>query len=102
MSNNEDASFYVSLYQWSARASMIAIEMVIPAVVGIGLDRLLGTVALFAILGVVLGMALGFWQLIKIAQSDNGKAPEMDRSTIPESPGIGVDKSPHTRDNRGV
>jgi len=66
-----DSSFYVHLYQWSVRASAIAVEMVVPAIVGIGLDRLLGTVALFAILGVILGVALGFWQLIKIARGEN-------------------------------
>jgi len=83
MSGNDDSAFYAHLYQWSTRASMIALEMVIPAVIGVGLDRVLGTVALFAILGVMLGMALGFWQLIKIARS------------------VGVDKSPETEDNEG-
>jgi F0F1-type ATP synthase assembly protein I len=63
-----DPSFHALLFQWSARASAIAMEMVVPAVIGIGLDRLCGTVALFAILGVIFGMALGFWQLLKLAK----------------------------------
>jgi len=71
--NGGDPSFYAHLYQWAARASAIALEMVVPAILGIGLDRLLGTVALFAILGVILGMALGFWQLIKIAKAANNE-----------------------------
>ena len=66
--NNGGDPFYAQAYQWAARASAIALEMVVPALLGIGLDRLLGTVALFAIVGVILGMALGFWQLIKIAR----------------------------------
>jgi F0F1-type ATP synthase assembly protein I len=65
----DEPHFYAVLYQWSVRASTIALEMVIPAVIGVGLDRLCGTVVLFAILGVFLGMALGFWQLLKIAHS---------------------------------
>ena len=69
MSDSSDPSFHALLFQWSARASMIAFEMVVPAVVGIGLDRLFGTVVLFAILGTVFGMALGFWQLLKLAKS---------------------------------
>ena len=68
-SNGGDPSFFVLLHQWAARSSMIALEMVIPAVIGIGLDLFLGTPPLFVLIGVGLGMALGFWQLIKLAQS---------------------------------
>ena len=67
MSGSGDPSLYAHLYQLSARISIIALEMVIPALVGIWLDRFLGTVVLCAILGVFFGMALGFWQLLKIA-----------------------------------
>jgi len=69
MSN--EPSFHALLYQWAARSSVIALEMVIPAVIGVGLDRLFGTVVLFAILGVIFGMALGFWQLIRFAMSQS-------------------------------
>ena len=68
--SENDHSFQALLYQWSARVSGIALEMVIPAVIGVGLDRLFGTVVLFAILGVILGITLGFWQLIKLAKCD--------------------------------
>ena len=86
MAENSDPSFYAHLYQWQARISMIALEMVIPALIGVWLDRLLGTVVLCVILGVFLGMALGFWQLLKIAYHD---------------PNIGVDNLPDTGDNGG-
>ena len=79
----DDDSFHANMYLWAARASGIAFEMVIPAVIGFGLDRLCGTVVLFAILGAVFGVALGFWQLVKIAS-------------------IGVDKPPDTGDNGAV
>jgi hypothetical protein len=82
-SSGDNLSFHALLYQWSARVSVIALEMVLPAVMGIGLDRLLGTVAFCAILGTLLGMALGFGQLLKIANFDNG-----------------IDNPPDTRDNR--
>jgi F0F1-type ATP synthase assembly protein I len=93
--DNGDPSFYAFLYQWSARTSAIALGMVIPAVIGVGLDRLCGTVALFAILGMFLGMALGFWQLVKIA------ATHEQGAYVPRSDS-GVDKSPDTRDNGTV
>jgi hypothetical protein len=84
MSDDGDPSLYAHLYQWSARISTIAIEMVIPALIGIWLDRLMGTVVLLTIFGVFLGMALGFWQLVKIARDDHN---------------IGVDKPSDTGDN---
>ncbi|MCL2005281.1 MAG: AtpZ/AtpI family protein [Planctomycetaceae bacterium] len=62
-----DESFRSLMFQWSARASVIAIGMVIPTIIGVGLDRLFGTVVLFAVIGVIIGMASGFWQLIRIA-----------------------------------
>jgi len=75
---DSDSHIRTTLYQWSARMSGIAFGMVIPATIGVGLDRLCGTVVLFAILGAVLGMTLGFWQLLKIAGTVNGgdKCPD--------------------------
>ena len=64
---NDDQAFYALLYLWAGRASTVAFGMVIPALIGVWLDRLLGTVFLFAILGVILGLVLAFWQLIKFA-----------------------------------
>ena len=84
MPDSDDPSLYAHLYQWSARISTIAIEMVIPALIGIWLDQLMGTVVLLTIFGVFLGMALGFWQLLKIANAEHN---------------IGVDKSSYTEDN---
>ena len=73
-----DPSFHVLLYQWASQISVISLGMVIPAIIGVGLDRLFGTVVLFAILGVILGMALGFWQLIKFAsRNETKKTPEV-------------------------
>ena len=81
--HENDDSFHATLYQQAAQVPGIALEMVIPAAVGVGLDRLCGTVVLFAILGTALGMALVFWQLLKLAS-------------------IGVDKPSDTGDNGAV
>ena len=83
--NDSDAHFRTTLFQWSVRMSGVALEMVAFAAIGVGLDRLCGTVALFTILGTVLGMALGFWQLVQFAKSNDG-----------------VDTSPDPRDNGTV
>ena len=67
-----NAHFRATMYQWSVRVSGIAFGMVVPAAIGVGLDRLCGTVVLFAILGAILGTVLGFWQLLKMAHADDG------------------------------
>jgi len=72
---SDDPRFFAVLYQWSARTSIIALEMVMPVLIGVGLDQLCGTVALFAILGVFLGVVLGFWQLLKIAHHSGTNEP---------------------------
>ena len=88
MPNGVDPSFHAHTYQWAARVSGIAFEMVIPAVIGFGFDTLLGTLPILAILGAICGMVLGFWQLIKLAKSE-----------VSDS---GVDTSSDTRDNGPV
>jgi F0F1-type ATP synthase assembly protein I len=55
----------------AVRISNIGFEMVLPAIIGVGLDYLFGTVVLFVILGVLFGAALGFWQLIRIASKND-------------------------------
>ena len=44
----------------------IAICIVIGVVGGLGLDKLLGTVPLFTLLGTVLGSVVAFWGLFKM------------------------------------
>lgn len=59
-------------YQWAWRVIAVALEMVVPGLMGYGLDVWLGTRALFVIIGFVLGMALGVWHLTRIAAELNG------------------------------
>jgi len=53
---------------WTSRVTTIAMEMVLPALLGIWADRRLGTGMLFLLLGVVFGFALGMWSLLKLAK----------------------------------
>ncbi|MDR3232685.1 MAG: AtpZ/AtpI family protein [Planctomycetaceae bacterium] len=61
------------LYARSLHASGIASGMVIPAAAGFGIDKFFGTIAIFTILGTILGVVFGFWQLITIAIKENSK-----------------------------
>jgi F0F1-type ATP synthase assembly protein I len=66
-SEDDDRSQQAKAYGMATQISSIGVEMMIPAVVGIWLDRQCGTFVLFAILGTAGGAAFGFWQLIKMA-----------------------------------
>ena len=54
---------------WVSRITTIAIQMVLPTVVGYFADSYLGTQFL-VLVGAALGMVLGFWQLLAIARKN--------------------------------
>lgn len=47
----------------------IAVEMVVPGLIGLWIDRQLGTIMVFLLLGVALGMGLGLFHLVRLAKS---------------------------------
>ncbi len=53
-------------YAWAARITGIGIEFVIPILVGVWLDRLLGTLIVFLLVGLFFGMGIGFIRLREI------------------------------------
>jgi F0F1-type ATP synthase assembly protein I len=54
-------------YVIAAKISGIGVEMVVPMLLGVGLDYLFGTVAVFVIIGAISGTVLAFRQLITIS-----------------------------------
>ena len=69
----------------ASEVTTIAFMMVVPVLLGYWLDVYLGTVPLFAITGLVLGMTSGIWQLIKLVNRkpearDSESAGPADRS----------------------
>ena len=65
---DDDRSSLALGYAKAARVFSIGIEMVIPILLGVWLDWKLGTVVLFLLLGVALGMGIAVMQLVRIAQ----------------------------------
>lgn len=61
-------------------ATTIALEMVVPIVLGLLLDRWLGTRAAFTIVGAVLGMAGGLWHLIRLSRDMTVESEKNQRS----------------------
>jgi F0F1-type ATP synthase assembly protein I len=59
--------------EWSSRLTTIGLEMVLPTVGGYGLDRVWGTLPVFLILGMILGLAVGMWHLMQLATSSDSR-----------------------------
>jgi len=68
--------------EWAARVTAISLEMVLPGLLGFWLDRTLGTVMVFLVLGVILGMTVGMMHLVRLAApraKDQAKRSASDR-----------------------
>jgi len=65
----DDRSAIARAAGWASQVTGICAEMVVPLLLGYGLDRWLGIPAVFAILGGGLGLLLGMWSVMRLADS---------------------------------
>lgn len=65
--------------EWASRVTNVALEMVVPAAIGYGLDRWLGTHVALTALGAILGLVLGMRSLIHLAKSLEHRNPGRKR-----------------------
>lgn len=61
---------------WASQVTTISIEMVLPVLLGVWVDRRLGTRFIFTLLGAAAGLWLGLWSLIRLGKT----IEENDRS----------------------
>jgi F0F1-type ATP synthase assembly protein I len=60
----------------SSHITAIALEMAVPGLIGLWLDRRLGTVMVFLVLGMILGVVTGVIHMVRFAKSaGSGVAP---------------------------
>lgn len=70
MTENPDGrSRQAIAYGWASRAISISLEMVVPGMIGVWLDKQFGTVAVFTVLGFSLGLTLGIVHLLHLTKS---------------------------------
>ena len=75
-----------SAMRWVSTATTVSLEMAIPAVVGVWLDRRLDTSPWLTVIGAVLGLGAGMSHLLKIAGSPATRQESSTESTAdPES-----------------
>lgn len=64
--------------RWVSRLTTVSLEMVVPGLIGLWLDRQCGTVILFTLLGFGLGLTVGIWHLIRMTSAEpQGDSPEV-------------------------
>ncbi len=74
--NEDDRSSAARGLEWATLAMSVALEMVIPGLLGALLDRLLGLRGLFVFLGFAGGMALGISHVVRFGRGRrSGKSP---------------------------
>ncbi len=65
---SDDRSPLSTALQMTSRITGVALEMVVPGLIGYWVDAKLGTRAVFLLLGVALGLLLGIRSLIQFGQ----------------------------------
>jgi F0F1-type ATP synthase assembly protein I len=73
--NPDDRDAIAQAWAWSSRIISVALEMALPGVLGYWLDQKLGSVVVFLVLGVILGMTGGLYHLIKMVQPPKPQGP---------------------------
>ena len=62
----DDRSPLARAYQWSSRIMIVSLEMVLPGLAGFWVDRRIGTVCVFLLIGVAAGCTFGIRHVIRL------------------------------------
>lgn len=89
--SRDDRSPVAKAVSKATEITAVSFMMVIPILLGYWLDLYLGTVPLFAMFGLVLGMSGGIWQLIKLvnrqsSESSSASASRGDSNSSDQGP----------------
>jgi F0F1-type ATP synthase assembly protein I len=69
----DDRSPIALAYAWATRIMVVALTMVLPGLAGHWLDKRLGTVVLFLLIGLALGCVAATFQLMQIIRVENNR-----------------------------
>lgn len=78
INRRDDRSPVAAAFAWVSRITTIAIGMVVPGIIGFWVDHKFGTLVFFTILGCGIGVSMGVWQLVRLANprsNTNSAAP---------------------------
>lgn len=70
--DDDERSMIAKAWGWGYQAISISLEMVVPGLLGLWIDRVVGTLPLFLILGAIFGMIAGMIHLLQFAKRIGG------------------------------
>jgi hypothetical protein len=79
VTEQEDRPPLVVALEWVAKVTTVALEMVVPGIVGAWLDKRFGT-TFITLLGLALGVTVGIWHLLVLTRTENGKRSKRPNS----------------------
>jgi len=92
VSEDSDNRSSVSIgMDWGTRITSIGLEFALPAVLGFGLDRWLGTSPWLTLTGAFLGMAAGMLHVLRLATTLSSTPGKQGRGRKPTRPAGGDD-----------
>lgn len=56
-------------YEWVSRIIVVSLEMILPGLAGFWIDRRLGTVLVFLVVGLVVGCTFGIRHVIRLVNT---------------------------------
>ena len=71
----DDRSALSLAWAWATRIIVVAATMVVPALIGAWIDQKLGTVAVFLLVGLALGVTAAIVQLMRIVKESQAASP---------------------------
>jgi hypothetical protein len=74
--------------EWVSKVTTVALEMVVPGVLGSWLDRRWGT-SYLTLVGLAIGVSVGIWHLLVLTKTENGpgsKQPKSENSDVDPGP----------------
>lgn len=71
--------------EWVAKITTVALEMVLPGIFCLWLDRRWGT-SYLGLIGFAVGLTVGIWHLLQMTPKAKQRPPRDDRQDTPRSP----------------
>jgi hypothetical protein len=73
-SPSDDRSPAAKAYQWASRIMIVSLEMVLPGIAGYWIDKKLGTLVLFMLMGFALGCTAAVIHLVRMTRTDQSQS----------------------------
>ncbi len=71
----DDRSALSLAWGWATRIIAVAATMVVPALLGAWIDQKLGTIAVFMLIGLAMGVTMAILQLMRIVKESQSQGP---------------------------